>query len=120
MTNCMPILEVLVGHNVSETIPPINWHFIDWERATRIVKMLQRRIVKAVKARKWKKVRDLQRLLNNSYSAKVLAIIIKAPILSIKDRGFCVDRNKNSCFAVPASAKAIALSRPSKSFYLPK
>lgn len=50
------------------------WHLIDWQRATRIVKQLQTRIVKAVKAQKWKRVRSLQRLLAHSTSAKVLAI----------------------------------------------
>ncbi|MEM9848049.1 MAG: reverse transcriptase N-terminal domain-containing protein, partial [Bacteroidota bacterium] len=50
------------------------WHLIDWQRATRIVKQLQTRIVKAVKMQKWKRVRSLQRLLTHSTSAKVLAI----------------------------------------------
>ncbi|MEM6321548.1 MAG: group II intron reverse transcriptase/maturase [Bacteroidota bacterium] len=52
----------------------VKWHFIDWQKATYIVRSLQRRIVKAVQANKWKRVRDLQRLLTNSTSAKVLAI----------------------------------------------
>ena len=50
------------------------WQLIDWEQAMLIVKKLQRRIVKAVKAGKWKKVRDLQRLLTNSTAAKALAV----------------------------------------------
>lgn len=50
------------------------WQLIDWQKATRIVKRTQARIVKAVKAEKWKRVRDLQRLLTRSTSAKVLAI----------------------------------------------
>ena len=74
MTNCLPILFFLAGHNVSGAVPPVQWHLMDWERAARTVKKLQGRIVKAVKAGKWKKVRDLQRLLTNSHSAKVLAI----------------------------------------------
>ena len=78
MFNCMPILFYMVGCNASETIATASagakWQLIDWQKATRIVKNLQARIVKAVKALKWKKVRDLQRLLTNSASAKVLAI----------------------------------------------
>lgn len=52
-----------------------SWHLIDWSKAQRVVKNLQARIVKAVEQGKWKKVRDLQRLLNNSWSAKVLAVL---------------------------------------------
>ena len=73
MTNCMPVLLLLVGHNASGAVPS-NWSLIDWKKANETVKKLQRRIVKAVKARKWKKVRDLQRLLTNSFSAKALAV----------------------------------------------
>ncbi|MEM1408468.1 MAG: group II intron reverse transcriptase/maturase [Bacteroidota bacterium] len=52
----------------------VKWHLIDWQKATTIVKSIQGRIVKAVQAKSWKKVRALQRLLVNSTSAKVLAI----------------------------------------------
>lgn len=69
-----PILLSFGGHNVSKATPKSKWHLIDWEHANSVVKKLQRRIVKAVKAKKWKKVRDLQRLLTKSFSAKVLAI----------------------------------------------
>lgn len=64
------------GSNASKTmvIRFDSWQLIDRERAILIVKKLQRRIVKAVKAGKWKKVRDLQRLLTNSTAAKALAV----------------------------------------------
>ena len=68
-------------HNATDTIPTSpppaagSWHLIDWSKARRIVKNLQARIVKAVEAGNWKKVRSLQRLLTNSWSAKVLAIL---------------------------------------------
>jgi len=51
-----------------------NWHAIEWRQAVQTVRRLQVRIVKAVKAGNWKKVRDLQRLLGRSYSARVLAV----------------------------------------------
>ena len=50
------------------------WQSIDWKRANRIVKSLQRRIVAAVQSNKWGKVKSLQWILTHSFSAKVLAI----------------------------------------------
>lgn len=50
------------------------WFSIDWNKANRIVKSLQRRIVVAVKENRWGKVKSLQWVLTHSYSAKVLAI----------------------------------------------
>ena len=66
-----PIIFTTAGRNTSKAmaIQFDKWQLIDWERAILIVKKLQRRIVKAVKAGKWKKVRDLQRLLTNSTAA---------------------------------------------------
>jgi len=77
MSSCMPIIRTMTGRNASEAInrrSSMMWQLIDWERATLIVKSLQARIVKAVQAHSWKNIRDLQRLLNHSTSAKVLAI----------------------------------------------
>ena len=50
------------------------WTAIDWDRVRRHVSRLQARIVKAVRAGKWHRVRCLQRLLANSLSAKLLAV----------------------------------------------
>jgi RNA-directed DNA polymerase len=50
------------------------WHTIDWHKATRNVRRLQARIVKATKAGNWHKVRALQRLLTHSFSGRVLAV----------------------------------------------
>ena len=50
------------------------WYAIDWQAIHRNVRRLQVRIVKAVKERRWGKVRALQRLLTHSYSGKVLAV----------------------------------------------
>lgn len=78
MTSCMPTSIYTTGSNASEAIAQasagVKWHSIDWQKATLIVKSIQSRIVKAVKAKAWKKVRDLQRLLAKSTSAKLLAI----------------------------------------------
>jgi RNA-directed DNA polymerase len=50
------------------------WYAIDWQAIHRNVRRLQVRIVKAVKERRWGKVRALQHLLTNSYSGKVRAV----------------------------------------------
>ncbi len=50
------------------------WKDIDWSRCYRIVKRLQLRIVKAVRAKRWNKVKSLQWILTHSFSAKALAV----------------------------------------------
>ena len=54
--------------------PPDAWHTINWYAAHRTVRRLQARIVKAVQARRWGKVRALQHLLTHSFSGKALAV----------------------------------------------
>lgn len=51
-----------------------SWHEIQWVKAYQVVARLQTRIAKAAKAREWRKVRTLQRLLTQSSSAKALAV----------------------------------------------
>ena len=51
-----------------------HWQAIDFEKAKRTVKRLQERIVQATKKGKWRQVKNLQRLLVHSWSAKVIAI----------------------------------------------
>ena len=50
------------------------WNSIDWKYAQRQVRRLQMRIAKAVKEKRWNKVRTLQYLLTRSFHAKVLAV----------------------------------------------
>jgi RNA-directed DNA polymerase len=57
-----------VSHNTVE------WHALTWQKAHRMVRRLQPRIVKATQAGRWGKVQALQRLLTRSLSATVLAI----------------------------------------------
>jgi RNA-directed DNA polymerase len=52
----------------------IIWSAIKWNRAYINVRRLQARIVKATQAKRWGKVKALQRLLTHSFSAKVLSI----------------------------------------------
>jgi RNA-directed DNA polymerase len=53
---------------------PTDWHAIHWRRAYRIVRRLQARIVEAVQAGRWGKVRAVQHRLPPSFSAKALAV----------------------------------------------
>ncbi len=50
------------------------WHAIDWQCCHNEVRRIQARVVKAVQANKWNKVRALQRLLTTSFAGKALAV----------------------------------------------
>lgn len=50
------------------------WNQINWEKCERTIEKLQFRIVKAIKQKRWGKVKALQRLITTSFSGKVLAI----------------------------------------------
>lgn len=51
------------------------WHSINWNKVARAVKSLQARIVKAVKAKHFHKVKALLHLLSKSFYGKLLAIL---------------------------------------------
>jgi RNA-directed DNA polymerase len=52
----------------------IGWHDINWRAVNQVVRRLQARIVKAIQAGRWGKVKALQRLLAHSFSGKALAV----------------------------------------------
>jgi RNA-directed DNA polymerase len=52
----------------------VDWDSIDWNAAHQNVCRLQMRIVKATKAKKWGRVKALQRILTRSLSGKALAV----------------------------------------------
>jgi RNA-directed DNA polymerase len=52
----------------------VAWPDIEWRAAHQNVRRLQSRIVKAVQAWRWGKVKALQRLLTHSFGGKVLAV----------------------------------------------
>ena len=52
-----------------------DWHSIAWKKVYRNVRRLQARIVKAVRAGRWNKVKALVYLLTHSFSGRVLAIL---------------------------------------------
>jgi RNA-directed DNA polymerase len=51
-----------------------SWNSINWKEVDQIVNCLQRRIVKAVKAKDKEKVRSLQRLLARSLAGRLKAV----------------------------------------------
>jgi RNA-directed DNA polymerase len=53
---------------------PVAWHAIKWYAVHRNVRRLQARMVKAVQAERWGKVRALPHLLTHSFSGKALAV----------------------------------------------
>ena len=55
--------------------PAPDWHSIDWKKVYRTVRRLQARIVKAVRAGRWNKVKALVYLLTHSFSGRALAIL---------------------------------------------
>src|SRR5215470_19369707 len=50
------------------------WHTLPWGKVWRNVRRLQARIVKAIQAGRWGKVKALQYLLTHSFSGKALAV----------------------------------------------
>ena len=52
----------------------IYWDTINWEQVEQTVQRLQTRIVKALKKNAFRQVKDLQRLLTKSLSARLLAV----------------------------------------------
>src|SRR5215813_10231812 len=56
------------------SLRPVDWHSINWKRANRNVRRLQRRIAQAQQQGKKRKVRALQFILTRSYSASCLAV----------------------------------------------
>ena len=57
-----------------QTYRKLKWKEINWKQAELYVNRLQVRIVKAVQADKWRLVKRLQKLITNSFYAKVLAV----------------------------------------------
>lgn len=73
MTNCLPVLYWAVGHSAVLTEQKA-WQTINWGEVVLTVKSIQSRIVKAVQAGRWNKVKVLQGILVRCHAAKLLAI----------------------------------------------
>jgi RNA-directed DNA polymerase len=68
----MSAVETLAG---AVPGPGVDWHSIDWKKVYRTVRRLQARIVKAVRAGRWGKVKALVYLLTHSFAGRALAIL---------------------------------------------
>ena len=68
------------------------WDNIDWNEINLFINKIQSRIVKASLNKNWKLIKDLQRLLVNSYYAKLLAV---KRVTSNKGKKTQVKRNMN-------------------------
>ena len=68
----MSAAEMLAGA-APERTP--DWHSINWKKVWRTVRRLQARIVKAVAAGRWNKVKALVYLLTHSFAGRALAIL---------------------------------------------
>ncbi|MDD5412146.1 MAG: group II intron reverse transcriptase/maturase [Methylobacter sp.] len=68
-TTAMKIDEVGASSGMIE-----HWHDIKWVECHKNVKRLQARIVKATAEGRWGKVKNLQRILTHSFSAKAIAV----------------------------------------------
>jgi len=55
--------------------PAPDWHSINWKKVYGTVRRLQARIVKAVRAGRWNKVKSLVYLLTHSFAGRALAIL---------------------------------------------
>jgi RNA-directed DNA polymerase len=56
-----------------------DWHSIDWKKVYRTARRLQARIVKALRAGRWGKVKALVYLLTHSFAGRALAILRVVP-----------------------------------------
>lgn len=103
--------------------PPLAWREIDWARGKQNVKGIQVRIAKAATAGRWREVRNLQRLLARSYSARLLAVRHVT-----EKRGKRTPGIDNELWSTPAEkikaaerlAKKGHRARPLRRIYIPK
>lgn len=100
-----------------------HWNQISWFQCRKNTRRLQARIVQATKARRWNKVKTLQRLLTRSFSAKALAV---KRVTS--NKGKCTAGVDNQLWQSPsAKSQGIASlrqrgyrSQPLRRIYIPK
>lgn len=64
----------MTASSVSAASGYATWHQIEWSGAHRVVGRLQARIAKAVRERRWGKVKALQWLLTRSFSGRAIAV----------------------------------------------
>lgn len=99
------------------------WNSLDWPTIRRSVERLQMRIAKAVKEKRWNKVKVLQRLLVTSRNAKLLAV---KKVTTNKGKntpgldGIIWDTDKLKFFAVDSLKRRGYKAQPLRRIYIPK
>lgn len=66
--------EIIEVDGSASSREPADWHAIDWRLVERNVRTTQMRIAKATQQGDWRRVKALQRSLNRSFAARVLAV----------------------------------------------
>ena len=116
----MSAAATLAGAALNTTV---DWHSINWKKVYRTVRRLQARIVKALQAGRWHKVKALVYLLTHSFAGRAAAI------LGVTDnRGACTPGVDGDIWDTPEAKTAAfhALRRhgyqpqPLRRVYIPK
>ena len=115
--------ENLVKQSTGASSAGAVWNTIDWQAVKAQVNRLQTRIAKATREGRWGKVKALQRLLTNSYYAKLLAVKRVTENRGGKTPG--IDNiiwrtSKQKMEAALSLRKRGYHTKPSKRIYIPK
>ena len=74
----MNINEIHVSQSIYHPFKEQQWTGVNWSKVEKTIENLQHRITKATERKEHRKIRDLQRLLNRSVSARLKAVRIVA------------------------------------------
>jgi RNA-directed DNA polymerase len=102
---------------------PSKWDAIDWQTIEKSVRRLQMRIAKATREGRWGKVKALQWLLTNSFSAKQLAVrrVVRNPGRNTPGVDGVIWRTSDQKFKAARSLRRRGYHpQPLRRIYIPK
>ena len=116
-------LGISTSNAPQDKMQPLGWRDIDWAKVKQNVKEIQIRIAKAASGGRWRNVRSLQRLLAQSYSARLLAVRMVTERKGKRTAG--VDNElwstaKDKMKAAARLANKRYRAKPAKRVYIPK